>query len=104
VLSAVDADVSKTYAELGLGVAILATVAFNAARDKGLGARDASKLFESSMTFITLRSNAYLRSFAFHFIRSLAPHLTPSVVREALRTATSRESAPRDSNSQAVTS
>ena len=60
------------------------------ARDKGLGARDASALFESSKTFLTLRANAFLRSFAFQFIRSLSADLKPSVVREALRTAASR--------------
>jgi LysR family cys regulon transcriptional activator len=90
VLSAVDADVSKTYVELGLGIAILSTVSFDPVRDKGLGARDASMLFASSTTYLTLRANAFLRAFAFQFIRSLAPHLTPSVVREALRTAAAR--------------
>jgi LysR family transcriptional regulator, cys regulon transcriptional activator len=90
VLSAVDADVSKTYVELGLGIAILSTVSFDPTRDKGLGARDASMLFESSKTYLTLRANAFLRSFAFQFIRSLSADLKPSVVREALRSAASR--------------
>jgi len=90
VLSAVDADVSKTYVELGLGIAILSTVSFDPVRDKGLGARDASKLFASSTSFLTIRANAYLRPFAFHFIRLLAPHLKPVVVRDALRRAASQ--------------
>ena len=90
VMSAVDADVSKTYVALGLGIAILSTVSFDPVRDKALGARDASKLFAPSTTYITLRANAYLRPFALQFIRSVAPRLTPGVVREALRTAAAR--------------
>ena len=90
VMSAVDADVSKTYVALGLGIAILSTVSCDPMREKALGVRDASKLFAPSTTYITLRANAYLRPFAFEFIRSLARRLTPGVVREALRTAAAR--------------
>lgn len=85
IFSALDADVSKTYVELGLGVAILSTISFDRTRDRGLRARDASHLFESSTTYITLRPNSYLRRFTFQFIRSFAPDLTPDVVKAALR-------------------
>ncbi len=94
VMSAVDADVSKTYVAMGLGIAIMATVSFDATRDTMLGARDAGKLFSPSKTYITLRANAYLRPFALQFIRSLAPRLTPNVVRESLRTAVARSNPP----------
>jgi LysR family cys regulon transcriptional activator len=87
ILSAVDADVSKTYVSLGLGIAIMTTIAFDPLRDIGLKARDVSHLFQASTTYITLRANAYLRSFVFDFIKSVAPHLTPAVIREALRSA-----------------
>ena len=83
----VDADVSKTYVSLGLGIAIMTTIAFDPVRDIGLKARDVSHLFQASTTYITLRANAYLRSFVFDFIKSVAPHLTPAVIREALRSA-----------------
>jgi LysR family cys regulon transcriptional activator len=61
LFEAVDADVSKTYVELGLGISILASAAIDPAHDLGIKARDASHLFESSTTYVSLRANAYLR-------------------------------------------
>lgn len=84
LFNAVDADVSKTYVELGLGISILATVAVDPAHDVGIGARDASHLFESSVTYVSFRGNAYLRRFVFDFIEMLAPSLTREVIRAAL--------------------
>jgi LysR family transcriptional regulator, cys regulon transcriptional activator len=85
IFGAVDADVCKTYVELGLGIAILATVAVDPRHDRDLRARDASHLFESSTTYVTLRRNAYLRRFISDFIGLLAPELTPEVVRAELQ-------------------
>jgi len=82
---AVDADVCKTYVEMGLGIAILATVAVDPEHDINLRARDASHLFESSPTYVTMRRNTYLRSYVSHFIGLLAPELTPDVIRYELR-------------------
>ncbi len=82
---AVDADVCKTYVEMGLGIAILATVAVDPVHDINLRARDASHLFESSPTLVTMRRNTYLRSYVSHFIGLLAPELTPDVIRSELR-------------------
>lgn len=82
---AVDADVCKTYVEMGLGIAILATVAVDPEHDRNLRARDASHLFESSPTLVTMRRNTYLRGYVGHFISLLAPELTPDVVRGELR-------------------
>lgn len=82
---AVDADVCKTYVEMGLGIAILATVAVDPEHDRNLRARDASHLFESSPTFVTLRRHAYLRGYVSHFIGLLAPELTPDIVRLELK-------------------
>lgn len=85
IFGAVDADVCKTYVELGLGVAILATVAVDPAHDRDLRARDASHLFESSTTYISLRQHSYLRRYVYDFITTLAPALTPEVVRAAVQ-------------------
>jgi LysR family cys regulon transcriptional activator len=84
IFGAVDADVCKTYVEMGLGIAILATVAVDPRHDRDLGARDASHLFESSTTYVSLRRNAYLRKFVTHFIALLAPELTPEVVQREM--------------------
>ncbi len=70
ILSAIDADVCKTYVEMGLGIAILTTITYDPARDKGIEARDASHLFPASTINIALRSNTYLRPFLLDFIKT----------------------------------
>ncbi len=80
VLTALDADVIKTYVELGLGVGIMAGMAFNAKRDQGLKALDASHLFESSTTRLGIKRGAYLRRYAYEFIELFVPHLPRSIV------------------------
>ncbi len=80
VLTAIDSDVIKTYVALGLGVGILASMAFDPAADKQLGALDAGHLFESSTTRIGIRRNAFLRGYAYAFIEAFAPALTQKVV------------------------
>ncbi|QLG88295.1 HTH-type transcriptional regulator CysB [Chitinibacter bivalviorum] len=84
VLTAIDSDVIKTYVELGLGIGILAGMAFEPERDVGLTAIDASHLFEKSTTHIGMRKDAYLRGYAYDFIALFAPHLSRAVVQEAL--------------------
>lgn len=83
IFGAVDADVSKTYVELGIGIAILTTITFDKYHDRGLRAHDASHLFEPSTTFVRLRSHSYLRRFLLDFIRMLAPHLSEEDIRSS---------------------
>lgn len=84
VFTATDSEVIKTYVQLGLGVGIIASMAFNPERDQGLTALDASHLFEPSVTNIGFRRGAYLRSYMYEFMRIFAPHLTTSVIERAL--------------------
>ncbi|MDH2915554.1 MAG: HTH-type transcriptional regulator CysB [Gallionella sp.] len=83
-LTAIDADVIKTYVELGMGVGIVAQMAFVPERDKHLKMIDAGHLFEASTTRIAIRKNQYLRGFGYHFIELFAPHLTREIVSQAL--------------------
>ena len=80
VLSAQDSDVIKTYVELGLGVGILAKMAFDPKRDLNLRAIDASHLFESSTTRLGIKRGAYLRRYVYEFIEMFAPQLPRGVV------------------------
>lgn len=84
VLTAIDSDVIKTYVALGLGVGILAKMAFDPERDTNLRALDASHLFESSTTRIGIPRNAYLRRYIYDFIEMFAPHLSRKIVDEAV--------------------
>jgi LysR family transcriptional regulator, cys regulon transcriptional activator len=86
-LSAVDADICKTYVELGLGIAILADITVDPVRDSGIRARSAGNLFESSMVYMTLRPRSYLRPYVVDFLQIVAPSLTESAIREAMRPA-----------------
>lgn len=85
LLTAIDADVIKAYVEMGLGIGILAKMAFDPARDHGLRLIDASHLFEPSTTRIGIRRNAYIRGYIFDFIEMFSPHLTRAVVEKTMR-------------------
>jgi LysR family cys regulon transcriptional activator len=84
VLTAIDADVIKTYVSLGLGLGIIAGMAYDPARDQGLFARDASQLFGLATTRIGLRRGTYLRRFEYDFIELFASHLSKHVVDMAM--------------------
>ncbi|MES1944302.1 transcriptional regulator CysB [Salinisphaera sp. PC39] len=83
VLTAVDADVIKTYVRLGLGVGIVANMAYDPAEDEDLVRLDASHLFEPSTTHIGFRRGTFLRGYMTDFIEMFAPHLTPEIVERA---------------------
>lgn len=73
-LTAMDADVIKTYVELGLGVGIVAELAFDPLRDKTLTALAETKgLFEPNTTKVAIRRGALLQSYAYRLIELFAP-------------------------------
>ena len=85
VLSAVDSDVIKTYVELGLGIGIIAVVAFDEKRDRHLRSIGIGHLFGTMTTRIAVRRGATLRGFAYDFIEMFSPQLTRAVVDATLR-------------------
>ena len=85
VLSAVDSDVIKTYVELGLGIGIIAAVAFNEKRDQLLRAADIGHLFGTMTTRVAVRRGSTLRGFAYDFIELFSPQLTRAVVDATLK-------------------
>jgi LysR family cys regulon transcriptional activator len=84
VFTAADADVIKTYVRLGLGVGIIASMAYDPKVDTDLVVLDASKLFDSSITHIGFRKGTFLRGYMYDFIQRFAPHLTREVVDEVV--------------------
>lgn len=76
VLTAIDADVIKTYVKLGLGVGLVAAMAYDARRDEGLAMRDASHLFPPNTTYVGLRRQVFLRHYLIDFLQRLVPRLT----------------------------
>ena len=83
VLTAIDADVIKTYVELGLGVGVIAAMAYDDKRDARLSAIDAGHLFRDNTTRLAVKRAAYLRRYTYAFIQMFAPQLTPDIVDRA---------------------
>jgi LysR family cys regulon transcriptional activator len=84
VLTAMDSDVIKQYVALGMGVGIVASMAFDHGRDKGLRAVEASHLFAPNVTRLAVRRGTYLRAYACHFIERFAPGLTRAEIERAM--------------------
>ncbi|MFC7297207.1 CysB family HTH-type transcriptional regulator [Herminiimonas aquatilis] len=84
LLEAIDADVIKTYVELGMGIGIIAGMAFDAERDKNLRAIPAGHLFGTNVSRVALKQGAYLRSYVFTFIELLTPTLNRKLVEQVL--------------------
>jgi LysR family transcriptional regulator, cys regulon transcriptional activator len=84
VLAALDADVIKTYVLMGMGVGIVAQMAFDPARDAGLVGLPAAHLFAPSTTKLALRRGVFLRRYVYDFIAGFAPALDRATVDAAL--------------------
>ncbi len=85
VLTAIDADVIKTYVGLGLGVGLIANMAYDEVRDTDLVRLDCSHLFPSSTTYVGVRKDAFLRNYIYGFIEMLVPKYDQRSVDEALK-------------------
>jgi LysR family cys regulon transcriptional activator len=84
LLEAIDADVIKTYVELGMGIGIIAGMAFDAERDKNLRAIPVGHLFGMNVSRVAVKQGAYLRSYIYTFIELLAPTLNRKLIEQAM--------------------
>jgi LysR family transcriptional regulator, cys regulon transcriptional activator len=84
VLTALDSDVIKTYVELGMGVGIIAQMAYDAARDTQFEKLDADHLFAPSTTRLGLRYGVFLRAYVYAFISLFAPRYDRAAIDAAL--------------------
>ena len=91
VFTATDADVIKTYVRLGLGVGIIADMAYDVAQDPDLVALSASHLFAPSTTMIGFRRGTFLRGFMYDFIELFAPHLNRELIDQAFEAKTRKD-------------
>ena len=89
-ITARDADVIQTYVRLGLGVGIVAHMAFHD-DDPDLVAIDATHLFAAHTTWIGFRRGTLLRKYMYEFAQLLAPHLDRRLVDRAHRAANAEE-------------
>jgi LysR family cys regulon transcriptional activator len=84
IITALDSDVIKTYVKAGLGVGLLAKMAYNQEQDRSLRVIDVAHLFEPNTTWIGIKRGSYLREYVFDFIEGFAPHLKRSIVNAAI--------------------
>ena len=89
--SAIDADVIKTYVELDLGVGIIASMAYDPEKDRGLTLIPVPRLFPASTTRLAVRRGTFLRSYAYAFIEKVCPDLGEDFLRSAIQKSTSQE-------------
>ncbi|MEI8034127.1 MAG: CysB family HTH-type transcriptional regulator [Betaproteobacteria bacterium] len=85
VLTALDSDVIKTYVREGLGIGIIAAMAFDERSDNDLVCLKAQHLFKSSVTRLAIRRGVRLRTYCYDFIELFAPALTRDTLLQALR-------------------
>jgi LysR family transcriptional regulator, cys regulon transcriptional activator len=83
-ISALDADVIKTYVELGLGVGIIASMAYNPEKDINLVVLPTDASLPVNTTSIAIRKGHYLRSFGFKFIELCNSDLNESHLKARL--------------------
>ena len=81
---ALDADVIKTYVALGMGVGIVASMAFDEDQDQHLRLLDGSELFKENVTVVALRKNRFLRGFVKRFVTLCVRDLSEQDLQKAV--------------------
>jgi DNA-binding transcriptional LysR family regulator len=71
ILAAADSDVIKTYVRLGLGVGLIADIAYNAIIDQDLVLLNLGELIASSSTKVAYLKHNYQPLYSRHFIEEL---------------------------------
>jgi LysR family cys regulon transcriptional activator len=82
VFTARDADIIKTYIRMGLGVGVLASMAYECKDQDDLKAIDAKSLFPRVTTWLGFPRDRVLRGYMVDFIHLFAPHYSPRLIRE----------------------
>jgi LysR family transcriptional regulator, cys regulon transcriptional activator len=91
VFTARDADIIKTYVRMGMGVGVIASMAFECQDQQDLAAIDAKGLFPEVTTWLGFPRDMVLRGFMVDFIHLFAPHYSERTIRDAAALATQEE-------------
>ena len=91
VFTARDADVIKTCVLMGLGIGIVASMAYESMDHKKLTPIKLNGLFPRSTTWIGFRRKAALRYYMADFIHLFAPHVDTVKIEAAARAVSQRE-------------
>jgi len=86
VLEAIDSDVLKTYAELGMGVGIVAEMATRAeSLNPKLVALPAGHLFGRNVARVAFKRGAYLRHYVLRLAEGISDRLNTTLILKALQ-------------------
>ncbi|HEY5624471.1 MAG TPA: LysR substrate-binding domain-containing protein [Gammaproteobacteria bacterium] len=83
VFTARDADIIKTYVRMGMGVGVIASMAYECKDQEDLKAIDAKGLFPRVTTWLGFPKDMVLRSFMVDFIHLFAPHYPRHLISDA---------------------
>jgi len=97
VMTALDADVIKTYVRNNVGIGIVAEMAYDQQLDKDLIGYSAKSLLPRCTTWIAFNKNLLIRNHMYTFIELFAPHLTRQVISQHLNQSIRNE--PTEENS-----
>lgn len=82
-MAAIDSDVIKTFVKLGLGVGIIAGMAYDPAIDKGLHKVTLKSRFDVSRTCIAIQRKRFLKDYVYRFIELCVPAITKEALAAA---------------------
>jgi LysR family transcriptional regulator, cys regulon transcriptional activator len=105
VLTSTDPRIIKTYVCAGLGIGLIASIAFDKSDSRRLRLLDASRLFESSITTIGIHRNSYITRYMYDFITLVLPHMdraTIDAMMAGTATAAARSGTPHATASPAT--
>jgi LysR family cys regulon transcriptional activator len=85
VFTAQDPDIIKTYVRKGMGIGILACMAFDEQLDKDLVAIPAADLFPSLTTWVGFRRDRFLNEYMYDFIAQMVPGADRATVDRAVQ-------------------
>jgi len=92
VFTARDSDIIKTYVRSGMGVGIIASMAFDEELDSDLVAMETNGILPLCSTWVAFHPSLFLRQYMSEFISLFAPHVSKAQIDEAV----SRENAKLD--------
>ncbi|MCO7223599.1 LysR substrate-binding domain-containing protein [Pleionea sp. CnH1-48] len=85
VISASDSEILKSYVRMGMGVGIIARMAYNPEEDQDLTLIEVDHLFPPLRSRIAFHRNFFFRKYVLDFICMLAPHLDRDLIQKIMR-------------------
>jgi len=85
VFTAQDPDIIKTYVRKGMGIGILACMAYDEQRDHDLVAINTANLFPRLTTWVGFRKDRFLNDYMYSFLKRIVPGASRSGIEQAIQ-------------------